>query len=93
MSKNPLFPPNKSILFIVLNSIFILLYNLFYFSGTKIGYASTGGILVTTLNPILTTIFVKVFLKTHMKNTDFIGLGIGLIGSLYINPNMVNRFD
>ena len=81
LSKNPFYPSKASIPFILLNSIFIISYNLFYFSGTKIGYASTGGILVTTLNPILTAILARIIFKTHIKNTDFIGLGIGLIGS------------
>lgn len=80
-SEYPLIPPKKSIPFILLNSIFIISYNLFYFSGTKIGYASTGGILVTTLNPILTAIFTRIIFKTYIKNTDLIGLGIGLVGS------------
>ena len=81
LSKNPFYPSKASIPFILLNSIFIISYNLFYFSGTKIGYASTGGILVTTLNPILTAILARIIFKTHIKNTDLIGLGIGLIGS------------
>jgi drug/metabolite transporter (DMT)-like permease len=74
-------PPIKSMPFIILNSISIIAYNLFYFSGTKVGYASTGGILVTTLNPILTVIAARLIFKTYIKFTDLIGLVIGLMGS------------
>ncbi len=81
LSKHSFIPSKKSIPFIILNAIFIISYNLFYFSGTKIGYASTGGILVTTLNPILTAIFTRIIFKTRIKSTDLIGLGIGLFGS------------
>ena len=44
----------KGLLFILWNSISLCLYNYFYFKSTHIGLAGAGGVLVTTLNPILT---------------------------------------
>ena len=46
---------------IIVNSIFMVLYNFFYFRSTQIGLAGTGGVLVTTLNPIFTAIFPRLF--------------------------------
>ena len=46
--------PKKIIPTIIINSIFMALYNFFYFKGAQIGLAGTGGVVVTTLNPILT---------------------------------------
>jgi len=53
-------------------------YNYFYFKGTQIGLAGAGGVLVTTLNPILTAIFSSMFFGGLMLNKDWVGLGLGL---------------
>ena len=49
--------PVKVIPTIIINSIFMFLYNFFYFNGTQIGLTATEGVPVTTLNPIFTAIF------------------------------------
>ena len=46
-----------SIRFIAANAFCMVSYNYFYFRGTQIGFAGAGGVLVTTLNPILTALF------------------------------------
>ena len=51
----------KNILFILGNAFFMVSYNYFYFRGTQIGLAGSGGVLVTTLNPILTSLFSSLF--------------------------------
>ena len=68
----------NNILFIFFNSIFMVSYNYFYFKGTQIGLAGAGGVLVTTLNPILTAIFSSMFFGGLMLNKDWVGLGLGL---------------
>ena len=78
--------PIKAIPIIVTNSIFMVLYNFFYFKGTQIGLAGTGGVLVTTLNPILTTIFLSFFKHDSLPRKDWVGLSIGLLaGSVILN--------
>ena len=47
--------------YVLINAIFMTSYNYFYFKGTQIGLAGTGGILVTTLNPIFTALFATLF--------------------------------
>ena len=74
-------PPLRSLPYIILNALFIILYNIFYFAGTKYGYASTGGVLVTTLNPILTTIFLGLIFKKRIPKKDWGALLLGVIGS------------
>ena len=49
----------ENIYFIIGNSLCMVSYNYFYFKGTQIGLAGAGGVLVTTLNPILTTLFLS----------------------------------
>ena len=59
-------------------------YNYFYFKGTQIGLAGAGGVLVTTLNPILTALFANLIFGSIMQKKDWIGLGLGLIGGAFI---------
>ena len=75
----------KGFIFILWNSISLCSYNYFYFKSTHIGLAGVGGVLVTTLNPILTSIFVFSFLdRSSAKLKEFIGLIMGLIGGIII---------
>ena len=46
--------------------------------------AGAGGVLVTTLNPILTTLFSGLFFSGIIKIKDWIGLGLGLVGGAFI---------
>ncbi len=79
------FKINKdTISLILLNSIFMVSYNFFYFKGTQVGFAGMGGVLVTTLNPILTTLFASIFLNKTLSKKDFIGLFIGTVGGSII---------
>ena len=84
LTKYPIKPNIKSIPFIIINAIFIILYNIFYFYGTKFGFAGAGGVLVTTLNPILTTIISGILFKTYISFKNCLGLVLGLTGGLLI---------
>ena len=70
--------------FIILNSIFMTSYNFFYFKGTQVGLAGAGGVLVTTLNPILTTLFSALFFGGFLLRKDILGLLLGFIGGAFI---------
>ncbi len=85
--------PTRVLPIIILNSIFMVLYNFFYFRGTQIGLAGTGGVLVTTLNPILTSIFSSLFNYDTIPRKDRVGLFIGLIaGSIILRIWELNFF-
>ena len=84
ITKESLKISTKVIPIIVINSIFMVLYNFFYFKGTQIGLAGTGGVLVTTLNPILTSIFSSLFKYDTLPRKDWAGLFIGFIASVII---------
>ena len=85
---------SKAIPIIIINSIFMVLYNFFYFKGTQIGLAGTGGVLVTTLNPILTSIFSSLFNYDTLPRKDWAGLCIGLLaGSIILRIWDLNFFS
>ena len=74
----------KGFLFILWNSISLCSYNYFYFKSTHMGLAGVGGVLVTTLNPILTSIFVFSFLNKSITMKEMSGLFMGLAGGAII---------
>jgi drug/metabolite transporter (DMT)-like permease len=67
-----------------LASIFLVIYSIFYFNGTKYGTAGLGGAFVTTLNPILTFIILVVFLKKELFKKDIFALFLGVLGIMTI---------
>ncbi|MCB1178834.1 MAG: DMT family transporter, partial [Leptospiraceae bacterium] len=73
---------------IFLNSLFgaILMstYNYLFFAGLKNGLAGAGGVLVTTLNPILNFILVSILYHHVWKKREIIGLIMGFSGGLII---------
>ena len=75
----------KGFMFILWNSISLCFYNYFYFKSTHMGLAGVGGVLVTTLNPILTSLFVFSFLdRSSAKLKEIVGLILGLTGGSII---------
>jgi drug/metabolite transporter (DMT)-like permease len=71
---------SRSILPIILGAVFIVTYNKFFFWGLQYGLAGAGGVLVTTLNPILTFLFTIVFFRKHVSLREFSGLILGFAG-------------
>ena len=72
----------KSFVLVVLVAITLLLYNKYYYLGTKLGTASLGGALVTTLIPILTFIFLAILGTRKVERKDIFALFIGAVGVL-----------
>ena len=69
-----------NIRFIAANALCMVSYNYFYFKGTQIGFAGAGGVLVTTLNPILTALFSGLLFGGVLFKKDWLGLFLGLTG-------------
>lgn len=79
-----LFISKKGFSFAIGGAIFISFYNYLFFIGTHIGSAGIGGVIVPTMNPIITfggsvIIFRQVFLRK-----DIYGLFLGLIGGCIV---------
>ena len=70
--------------FIFINAISLCSYNYFYFRSTHMGLAGVGGVLVTTLNPILTSTVVFCFVDKSARFKDLLGLAIGFFGGSII---------
>ena len=79
-TKNSFSINGKSLRFIALNALFMTSYNYFYFRGTQVGLAGSGGVLVTTLNPINTAILAAILFNIPLYRKDIAGMIIGFIG-------------
>ncbi|MFH1863220.1 MAG: DMT family transporter, partial [bacterium] len=55
-----------SLLQVFLGAVFIVSYNKFFFTGLRYGLAGAGGVLVTTLNPILTFLMVLLLFRQRI---------------------------
>lgn len=62
--------------------ILLSFYNKFFFLGTKYGLASFGGVLVTTLIPLVTFLLISLLNKKIFKKHEVFGLGLGAVGVL-----------
>lgn len=74
----------RALIYGLLGAVCIVSYNANFFRGLKTGMAGAGGVLVTTLNPILTTFFAAVAFKRRLTPRQILGLILGLIGGLFL---------
>lgn len=65
---------------VALGAIFYTIYNQFFLMGLENGLAGAGGVLVTTLNPILTYLLVHTISKIIPSIKESFGLLLGVIG-------------
>jgi len=71
---------------IAVSAVFLVLYNHFYFTGTRLGPAGGGGVLVTTLNPVLTFMLISIIRQQIPRGLSLTGLLLGILGgSILIN--------
>ena len=74
----------QDFLYILANSLFLVSYNFFYFRATQIGLAGKGGVLVTTLNPILTSIIINLFFNGLFSKRILLGQLLSITGGFVI---------
>ncbi|WP_303851814.1 DMT family transporter [Seleniivibrio woodruffii] len=74
----------KGILFTFVCSVVLILYNEMFFTGLIYGMASVGGILVTTLIPVVTFLLVSLLTLKSPSLKDAFGLMMGACGAMVI---------
>ena len=55
-----------------------------YFKGTQIGQAGLGGVITTSLNPVITTILVVLLFKHTIQQKEIVGILMGIFGGLIL---------
>jgi drug/metabolite transporter (DMT)-like permease len=74
----------KDIIYAFIAAIIMCLYNYFFLLGDHYGNASLGGVLVTTLNPIMTFFILALINRKILKLNEITALILGAIGSVLI---------
>lgn len=72
----------KAVVFVVGGGLIMSVYNYFFFQGLRNGLAGAGGVLVTTLNPVLTFLLSSLITRHRLTKREAIGLTLGLLGGL-----------
>ncbi len=74
----------NSLKYILTSSVLNILFMVFSFYGIKYGTAGSGGVIITTLTPIMTFFLVAIIFKKRLRNIQYFGLFIGTIGSVVL---------
>ncbi len=73
--------------------IFLVVYNILFFLGLKVGYAGFGGMLVTGSNPIFTFMLIALIERVKVSNEKKVALGVGVLGTLIMLELQNNSID
>lgn len=80
--KPKLYIPIKSWKYIVVAATLNILFMIFSFFGIKFGTASGGAVIITTLTPLFTFLFMRILKKKLMNSFQLWGVSIGFVGGL-----------
>lgn len=82
--KIPLTLNKSSLSFVASSSVLNISFMVFSFLGVKYGFAGNGGVIITTLSPLMTFLLVAIIFRTKLFTSQYLGLIIGLIGGVII---------
>jgi drug/metabolite transporter (DMT)-like permease len=93
LMKEPLRLNISSAKFVASSSVLNIAFMVSSFFGVQNGFASSGGVIITTLSPIMTFLLVAIFFKTKLLANQYIGLFIGLLGGvIMLELSDINHF-
>lgn len=69
---------------IFLSALALISYSVFFFLGLEKGLAGAGGVLLTTINPLITYALSLVFVKRNFAFKEILGLLIGVLGGVFL---------
>jgi len=82
--KAPLTLNKTALKFVTSSSVLNLSFMIFSFLGVKNGFAGNGGVIITTLTPLITFLLVAIMFKSKLFASQYLGLFIGLVGGIII---------
>lgn len=80
--KKPLILRAEMLKYIIPSAVLNVLFMIFAFIGVQKGFAGSGGVIITTLSPVLTFLLVSLVFKKHPPKMQIAGLFIGFVGGL-----------
>ncbi len=95
--KEPIKLSKKSIYYVLIGAVLNVTFMILAFLGVKYGSAGGGGVIITTLSPILTFLVMAIILKRMLPNAQIIALFLGLLGGLLMiqsdTQNLISFFN
>ncbi len=78
--KEPLRINKANLKYIAGSSVLNIAFMISSFLGVKYGLAGSGGVIITTLSPVMTFLLVAVIFKNKLQKQQYFGLFLGIIG-------------
>jgi drug/metabolite transporter (DMT)-like permease len=78
--KKPLGLSGRGALIVVSSALLNIAFMFISFWGVKVGTAGAGGVIITTLSPVLTVLLGILVMKTRVTPMQWLGLAVGLAG-------------
>jgi drug/metabolite transporter (DMT)-like permease len=75
---------SRQLTWAALGGLIITGYTFLFFIGLKTGYAGAAGVLVTSLNPIFTYFFTRIFQGQKLNRRDVVGLLFGVSAGIIL---------
>jgi drug/metabolite transporter (DMT)-like permease len=82
--KNHLSISKKAFLSVLSGAFLMSVYNYLFFAGLRDGLAGLGGVIVTTVNPLLNYFILILFGLHKISKNEVLGLGMGLLGGVFL---------
>lgn len=82
--KNHLVLSREGIIRVLWGALFMSAYNYLFFAGLRDGLAGLGGVIVTSVNPLLNYFILILFGWHRVSKNEIIGLGLGFLGGLLL---------
>ncbi len=78
--KEPISINRSNIKYIAGSSVLNIAFMISSFLGVKYGLAGSGGVIITTLSPVMTFLLVALIFKNKLRLQQYFGLFLGIIG-------------
>ena len=80
--KEPISLNKQKLKYIASSSVLNIAFMVSSFFGIKYGLAGSGGVIITTLSPVMTFLIVAILFKNNLNLLQYLGLFIGIIGGI-----------
>jgi len=74
----------KDLGIIAVTAALYVAYSQFFFRGLKTGLAGAGGVLLTTINPLMTYVLSALIFRKIPSRNELLGLFLGMIGGFFL---------
>jgi len=91
--KKPLILNRSNLKYIFGSSILNVSFMISSFYGVKYGLAGAGGVIITTLSPVMTFLLVAILFRKKLQNIQYFGLILGIVGgAVMLQVNHIELF-